>query len=68
MRNDIDVRVCEKYALSPEEASVYFHIGINKLRQLINDNPRAEWVFKVGTHSYIKRMKFEKLLDRVDTI
>ena len=64
----IDVRVSEKYALSVEEAAAYFHIGINKLRKLINDNPNAEWAFKSGTHSYIKRKKFELLLDKIDAI
>jgi len=63
-----ELRPSEKYALSTEEASEYFHIGINKLRRMINDNPLADWYFKSGTHSYIKRVKFEKLLDRIDTV
>ena len=31
-----DIPVWEKYMLSTEEASEYFHIGINKLRRIIS--------------------------------
>lgn len=62
------VRICEKYALSAEEAAEYFHIGINKLRRIISDNETAEWVLWNGSHAYIKRVKFEKFLDAVNTI
>ena len=64
----IDVRVSEKYALSVEEAAVYFHIGINKLRTIINNNNTADWILWNGTHAYIKRVMFEKLLDRSSAI
>ena len=61
-----DLKPSEKYALSIEEAAIYFHIGMNKLRKMVSENP--EWVFKCGTHSYIKREKLEKLLDRASTV
>ncbi len=62
------MRTCEKYVLSTEEAAEYFHIGINKLRRLISENESADWVLYNGTHAYIKRIKFEQLIDRISSI
>ena len=44
-----EIPVWEKYMLSTEEASEYFHIGINKLRRIISLNPTAEWILWNGT-------------------
>lgn len=63
-----EIPVWEKYTLSTEEASVYFHIGINKLRRIISLNPTAEWILWNGSHAYIKRRIFEQLIDRIDSI
>ena len=60
--------VWEKYMLSTEEASAYFHIGINKLRRIISLNPTAEWILWNGSHAYIKRRVFEQFIDRIDSI
>ena len=54
--------------LSTEEASEYFHIGINKLRRIISLNPTAEWILWNGSHAYIKRRIFEQFIDRIDSI
>ena len=62
------IPVWEKHMLSTEEASEYFHIGINKLRRIISLNPTAEWVLWNGSHAYIKRQKFEQFIDRIDSI
>lgn len=62
------IKICDKYALSTEEAAEYFHIGINKLRRIINDNSTADWVLWNGSHAFIKRLKFEKFLDGINTI
>ena len=64
----VEIPVWEKYMLSTEEASSYFHIGINKLRRIISMNPAAEWVLWNGSHAYIKRQIFEKFIDRIDSI
>ncbi len=64
----IDIRPSEKYALSAEEAAVYFHIGINRLRSIIKANPDAKWIFKCGSHTYIKKEMFSRMLDKLDTI
>ena len=62
------IPVWEKYMLSTEEASDYFHIGINKLRRIISMNPTAEWVLWNGSHAYIKRLIFERFIDRINDI
>ena len=64
----MEISLQEKYVLSVEEASVYFHIGINKIRKLIRDFPTADWLLMNGSHAYIKRKKFENLIDRLDSI
>lgn len=38
MNNTYNIPFWEKYTLSVEEAAAYFHIGENKLRNLINEN------------------------------
>ena len=63
-----EIPVWEKYTLSTEEASTYFHIGINKLRRIISLNPTAEWILWNGSHAYIKRRIFEQFIDRIDSI
>lgn len=58
----------EKYVLSTEEASEYFHIGINRLRRMIQETPTADWILWTGTHASIKRGKFEKMIDAASAI
>ena len=59
-----------KYALTIKEASSYFNIGENKLRELIaNESPVIQGcVLKVGVKTLIKREKFEKSLNQVEYI
>jgi hypothetical protein len=61
-----DVPIWEKYTLTIEEASKYF--GENKLRRLAEENPSAGWVILNGNRIQIKRQKFEKIIDSLDTI
>lgn len=42
----IEIPVWEKYTLSIEEAAAYFRIGENKLRQLIAENPNADYIME----------------------
>ena len=35
------VPLWHKYALTIEEATIYYHIGGNKIRMLCDDNPNA---------------------------
>lgn len=58
----------EKYSLTVNEASAYFHIGDKKLRQIIADDPYADYLLKVGNRQMIKRKRFEQFLDRQEAV
>ena len=61
------VPIWEKANLTIEEAAAYFGIGTNKLRE-ITSNPDCGFVIWIGTKRLIKRKKFEKYLEDVDTL
>lgn len=63
-----EVRICEKYALTVEEAALYFQIGINKLRTIIANNRSADYLLQNGTKTLFKRVKFEQWLDKTAAI
>ena len=54
----------EKYTLTIEEAAQYFQIGETKLRRILDENPDAEYVLLNGNRRLIKRLLFEKYIDR----
>ena len=60
----LSVPISEKAALTLEEAAAYSNIGINKLREITNENC-CDFVFFVGNKRLIKRKRFEQYLDRV---
>ncbi len=53
----------EKYTLSIEEAAAYFRIGEQRLRQIVSDNPNADFVLMNGNRIQIKRKLFEEYID-----
>lgn len=53
-----------KHNLTVEEAAVYFHIGENRLRALIAENPMASYLLKIGSRTLIKKNKFADFLDK----
>ena len=57
-----------QYTLSIEEAAAYFRIGETKLRQLIHDNPDADFILRNGNRVQIKREIFERLIDDLHSI
>lgn len=63
MAKDIVVPVWEKYSLSIEEAAVYFRIGENNIRNIINQNPDTDFWFWNGNRKQIKRKLFEQYMD-----
>lgn len=63
MAKDIVVPVWEKYSLSIEEAAVYFRIGENNIRNIINQNLDADFWFWNGNRKQIKRKLFEQYMD-----
>lgn len=64
----MEVPIWEKFTLSIEEAAAYFRIGENKLRRLVNENPDAEYILWNGNRPQIKRIRFEKVIDEINTI
>ena len=68
MESIYEIPIWKKYTLSVEEAAVYFRIGENKLRSLINENKSADYLLWNGSRALIKREKFERFVDELETI
>ena len=64
----VQVPIWEKFTLSIEEAAAYFRIGENKLRQIVDEHKDADYILWNGNRPQIKRTKFEKMIDNIDTI
>ena len=58
--------IWEKANLNIEEAAAYFGIGMNKLRELTEDE-QCKFVLFVGTKRLIKRRLFEQYLEQAYT-
>ena len=63
MAEEVQVPIWNKYTLSIKEASVYFHIGENKLRRIVDENADSDFVIWNGNRPQIKRIKFEQYID-----
>ncbi len=63
-----EVPIWEKYTLSIEEAADYFRIGQRRLRQMVTDNPNADFVLSNGNRIQIKRKLFEQFIDKASAI
>ena len=68
MNTTYNIPVLKKYTLSIEEAAAYFRIGEHKLRNLINENKNADYLLWNGNRVQIKRVKFEKYVDSLESI
>ncbi len=58
-----DVPIWKKTNLTIEEAAAYFGIGMNKLRELTEDE-NCKFVLYIGSKRLIKRQMFEKYLEQ----
>lgn len=58
-----EVPIYEKSNLTLEEASAYFGIGINKLREITNDK-KCNFVLWIGSKRLIKRKLCETYLEK----
>jgi len=61
------VPIWEKSNLTLEEAAAYFGIGINKLRELTNDED-CPYVIWCGRKRLIKRRQFDKYIEQTFSI
>ncbi|MEL7606055.1 MAG: excisionase [Sedimentibacter saalensis] len=62
-----EVPLWEKSNLTLEEASAYFGIGINKLRELTNDK-NCRFVMWCGNKRLIKRKLLDEYLEKMYSI
>ena len=63
-----DVKIAEKYMLTIPEASKYFNIGEHKLRALMDLYKDEDFILLNGERRLIKRVLFEKFLNKVNSI
>ena len=64
---DVKVPIWEKTTLTLEEASAYSGIGVNKLREISNENS-CPFVLWVGSKRLIKRRQLDRYLDQAFSI
>ena len=65
---NVEVPIWEKYTQTVDEAAVYFRIGQNKLREIINRNKDADYILWNGNRPQIKRKLFEKYIDGLNFV
>ena len=64
---DVKIPIWEKSNLTLEEASAYSGIGVNKLREISNEN-NCPFVLWVGSKRLIKRKQLDRYLDQAFSI
>lgn len=62
-----EIPIWEKSNLSLEEAAAYSGIGINKLREITNED-RCKFVLWVGNKRLIKRRPFDQFIEQAYSI
>ena len=62
-----EIPIWEKSNLSLEEAAAYSGIGINKLREITNED-RCKFVLWVGNKRQIKRRLFDQFIEQAYSI
>lgn len=62
-----DIPFWEKATMTLDEASAYSSIGVNKLRE-ITDDEKCSFVLYVGTKRLVKRKLFENYLESTYSI
>lgn len=63
-----EVPISERYTLTVDEAAAYFGIGQSRLRNLINENPNADYLLAIGNRTMFKRKLFEEYVDNATCI
>ena len=63
----IEIPIWEKSNLTIEEASAYFNVGINKLRELVQDEC-YDCIIKIGNKTIIKKNKMQEFMDSVSSL
>ena len=66
MKNNItenNTPVWNRYVLTIVEAAEYYHIGEKKLRSIVDEHPKADFIIMNGNRVLLKKKQFEKFLD-----
>lgn len=66
--NKYEIPIWEKYALTLGEAALYFGIGENKIREIIEMDHTNNFVLMIGNRVKIKRKAFETYLDDITCV
>ncbi len=66
MGKAIEIPVWEKYTLTIEEASAYFRLGENSLRDFVRENRDSQCILWNGNRAQIKRKLFEQYIDEAN--
>lgn len=61
------IPVSERYALTINDATMYFGIGENSLRRIVKENKESNFVIRIGNRSLIIRKLFEEFLAQNNT-
>lgn len=56
----------QKLCLTIEECAAYSMIGENRLRKIIENNDKLDWVIRIGSHTKIKRPQFERWIEKIN--
>ena len=56
------------YTMTIEEAAKYSRIGERKLRDIVTENPTADFVLMNGNRIQIKRKLFERFIDAASAV
>lgn len=62
------VNIADKFLMTFSEASQYFGIGENKLRNMAELQQNPDWVIYNGSRKLIKRVRLEQILLDSETI
>ena len=60
---DTNTPVWNRYVLTIVEAAEYYHIGEKKLRSIVDEHPKADFIIMNGNRVLLKKKQFEKFLD-----
>lgn len=63
MNKNVKIPICEKVALTIEEAAEYSNIGQNRLSTLLKE-PRCTFVLYVGKKKLVKRREFDQFISK----
>ncbi|MGN0183125.1 MAG: excisionase [Candidatus Ornithomonoglobus sp.] len=60
-----NIPIPQRYCLTIEEAAAYSLIGENRLRRIIDEDRNADFILWSGRNARIKRVAFERYLDKL---